>query len=65
MDEGISFYEACELTPEGLTAQQLQNCPKENVASPSYLYVGAGVAILLIVIIIFIIIKSRFSAKSS
>lgn len=60
MNEGISFEEACKLSPEGLTAEQLQDCPGQEVDMLPYVFMVLFViAVALLGIIVFRMIKSK------
>ena len=58
MNEGITFEEACKLTPEGLTSEQFNNCPNNATDLSPYLY-GGIIAVVLIVIAILVAIKAK------
>lgn len=48
MNEGISFDEACRLTPQSLTEVQRQNCQLvQNSLDDGIIYIFSGVVILL------------------
>ncbi len=62
MNEGISFKEACELTPGGLTAEQLSNCPGQE--SEVLTYVLMAIAAITIAILGFVVYRTIKSKKS-
>jgi len=64
MDNGISFDEACEQTPNGLTEQQLQNCPGHDSFTLNYVYAGVVLFIVVIILAVFLTFKSKSSKKS-
>lgn len=65
MNDGISVSEACEFTPQGLTAQQLQNCPGQESTTQSYEYAVVVGFLIVIALTVFLVAKSKHSKKSS
>lgn len=58
MNSGISFEEACEITPDALTAEQLQQCGSSEAVAPGVV-LAVAVAVVLLGLAVFLLVRVR------
>lgn len=63
MNDGISFNEACEVSPGALTSEQYTNCPGQETTVSTYPYIG--VVIFLVVIVITVVLVAVLRRKNN